>query len=823
MKDRSRNPKVAIKVFQWVAGAKRPLTINEMTEAISIRPDDKTWEEVAQRCPMDEYKVLENCANLITLNNDGTIQFAHSTVLDYLSSQHLIPQDCQQFKIDQDTLNTRLAHICITYLSFPGFEQSVPKRTARVVKCTPLSGQDIGEQIPLMLRRCSTVLERGIGNTAAQYARFRTPSLTLARADLERIVQSAPEVTVPSTAARYIMLNYIAENWWKYCSKVDTLEQAIGEDWTSKLDDLCFHRKFPVPHLPWLLSVSGDSSLKAEDEFEIPFTWAVDSDHEALQHFIMSKLHRLGLPPTTPMLWTRKNLEAVTNRSTHIQVYIIVTPDVWFSIPTRLHYRFPDPLLVATCRGYTKVCQKLLEGIRSTIGSLESELELEAMSRSRLDGTAGELVRRHSSEYPSGIMIAHGILSVACELGHVKIVQLCLQFDAVALIVMQTTSQLGMYTVSTNIGDEDRVARAWTPTELALANGHLDIIKVLLLVIEKEKARIKGQEGLGTAAGLTYLDLATGEAMGQVPTGTAVGFQPVLDRVFSNLSHGINLQSVMSGLTLSASQARLTRGLVDFISFDPYRCLDRHCPTMARLRSRFQKNNGAKLRNNHFLWDAPTWKAAALLSASATGRVDAVKRILGTNAIASDRGDSIHQTNSPYPARLLKFVPGLPVIDVNLGLYPLLVAFAEGWDAVVKLLLTAGGRTLRDVADSYAEKVITGDKEICSGKNMLHIAAEKGHMKMVEVLLQDNHIDVNCPDTEGNTPLYYAILNGKLDVAKILRATGTDTGRHQASLPHPQQASASEMKPSSDSGSDVSGDGPGSAQVVAEGDRAYGG
>ena len=102
--------------------------MDEMAEAISIEPDDKSWEEVAQRCPMDEYKVLENCANLIILNNDDTIQFAHSTVLGYLCLQDLVPPDCQQFRIDQEALNARLAHICITYLSFPEFEQSVLNR-----------------------------------------------------------------------------------------------------------------------------------------------------------------------------------------------------------------------------------------------------------------------------------------------------------------------------------------------------------------------------------------------------------------------------------------------------------------------------------------------------------------------------------------------------------------------------------------------------------------------------------------------------------------------------------------------------------------------
>jgi len=708
--DRARNPKVATKVFQWVAGAKRPLTVDEMAEAISIEPDDQTWENVAQRYPMDKFKVLENCANLIVLNNDDTIQFAHSTVLDFLCSQDLIPQVCHQFVIDRKALNTRLAHTCITYLSFPCFEQSVLKHH-KITKCTPLSSRDIGAQIPLILSMSNSAFERGIGNTVAQYARIKASSLPASRVDLKRTVASAPEEVVPSSAAAKYMLNYIAENWWKHCSKVEILELSVGEHWTSKFDELCFHRMFHVQHLPWLLPDFKDSALRARDEYEAPFTWAVTSCHEALQHFIMSKLYKLGLPPATPISWARKNLCAISS-STHIQVYIIAAPDVLFSVPAELYIHFPDPLLVATCRGYTKVCRTLLDRKRAFDHESET-LEVERASE------------RWCRVLPPGL------LGAACELGHAEIIKLFLQFDVTAISVMQgmgprVFNTRGLERPIENSWRDEKWT--WTPIELAFIHGHLLIINTLLIGI------------------VSYLDWdAQPHQYTRVRLSLLIDFHKTIP--ISRVADGSMLQP------LSATR-RFQDWLLLYLNFK--------FPTESRVNRQW-------IQGNCFEWDAPTWKMAALLHASATGRTNAVQRILDINASGDDPKDYTSETKAS--ATLLTFTPGLGVLCVGLGRYALLAAFEEGRGAVAKLLLAAGGQKLREAADGHVKQIIG-----IQGKNMLHIAAEKGHIEMVEALLLSDITGsyVNFLSSEGNTPLYYACVNDKLDIAQILVTAGAN-------------------------------------------------
>ena len=104
--------------------------------------------------------------------------------------------------------------------------------------------------------------------------------------------------------------------------------------------------------------------------------------------------------------------------------------------------------------------------------------------------------------------------------------------------------------------------------------------------------------------------------------------------------------------------------------------------------------------------------------------------------------------------------------DVNarnrLGATPLTEAVRLGNEAVVSLLLASGANP--NVA------------EISTGKTPLHMAAMRGHRTIVEGLLR-SQATVNAPDRRGETPLCYALREGRTNTIAALRAAGATIGK----------------------------------------------
>ena len=61
-----------------------------------------------------------------------------------------------------------------------------------------------------------------------------------------------------------------------------------------------------------------------------------------------------------------------------------------------------------------------------------------------------------------------------------------------------------------------------------------------------------------------------------------------------------------------------------------------------------------------------------------------------------------------------------------------------------------------------------------SGQNTLHLAAQKGHRGIVELLLSRSS-DINAVDTDGQTALHLATSNGHVAVAEFLLDKGSDS------------------------------------------------
>ena len=76
--------KIPSKVFKWVAYAQRPLQLGELQEVVSREITEKSWHDAAET---DGDRLIRSCRALVRMDaEDGTVRFAHHTVLQYLLS-----------------------------------------------------------------------------------------------------------------------------------------------------------------------------------------------------------------------------------------------------------------------------------------------------------------------------------------------------------------------------------------------------------------------------------------------------------------------------------------------------------------------------------------------------------------------------------------------------------------------------------------------------------------------------------------------------------------------------------------------------------------
>ncbi|KAM0795732.1 ankyrin repeat-containing domain protein [Usnea florida] len=133
----------AIAILRWVMYASRPLTVQELTEALLVSIDD---EDVSGFFPEtmlpDEYdecyvedEILGPCAPFVRLRGeevhqpvkDQTLHFMHFSVKEYLSSKAVcdnFPKLGQTYFTDEAGAHKLLAQICLRYLCYDDFIQT---------------------------------------------------------------------------------------------------------------------------------------------------------------------------------------------------------------------------------------------------------------------------------------------------------------------------------------------------------------------------------------------------------------------------------------------------------------------------------------------------------------------------------------------------------------------------------------------------------------------------------------------------------------------------------------------------------------------------
>jgi hypothetical protein len=126
--NRAGTAKSAQKIFRWVAAAKRPLSLEELREAIAIRPCQPSL--TSEALEKDINQLVLYCGNLILFDEgDQVVQFAHHTVRLFLLEESRNPS-LDDFHFQLQHANHDAGGICVTYLNFIDFKRQLAEISA---------------------------------------------------------------------------------------------------------------------------------------------------------------------------------------------------------------------------------------------------------------------------------------------------------------------------------------------------------------------------------------------------------------------------------------------------------------------------------------------------------------------------------------------------------------------------------------------------------------------------------------------------------------------------------------------------------------------
>jgi hypothetical protein len=120
--------KIASRIFQWAAAAKRALTLDELREALSYEPSQPY--SIAGKRPNGLDRITAWCENLVQLDEERQIvQFTHHSVLQHFLEQ---PSDSslQNFHIELEEADHFIGEICVTYLNSNDFKTDLTRKPA---------------------------------------------------------------------------------------------------------------------------------------------------------------------------------------------------------------------------------------------------------------------------------------------------------------------------------------------------------------------------------------------------------------------------------------------------------------------------------------------------------------------------------------------------------------------------------------------------------------------------------------------------------------------------------------------------------------------
>lgn len=113
-----------------MAAAKRPLTLDELGEVVSIEPCQPSY--MPERLINDTHGIVRWCHGLVALHDlDDALHFTHSSVREFFCSPDTNRVKLQGFHFRPNEADRGFGEVCVTYLNFNDFKTQLVKPPKR--------------------------------------------------------------------------------------------------------------------------------------------------------------------------------------------------------------------------------------------------------------------------------------------------------------------------------------------------------------------------------------------------------------------------------------------------------------------------------------------------------------------------------------------------------------------------------------------------------------------------------------------------------------------------------------------------------------------
>ena len=702
------------RIFLWVAAVKRPLTLEELREAIGIEPLQQSWD--SSRFVNDMKQAIASCGNLIFVEEEQqAAHFTHSSVKQYLLSE-AISTSLRTYHLDLERADAEVGAVCVTYLNFGIFSRQVARTTGNGQSITSIPSAVLKETLP----------HTTLGNKIAlALLRRQHKSTTAVFRPLEEASGDTEASRRQKSQEYYSFWSYAREFWLEHKNPATELSsQMLGRSWYNFIDA---NLEGSSPSIPWTYEDWTNGAKSVID-------WIIEQNHyflaqlmlhsdvelpeEAFQCLLDGALARGDGRPVEMILSSGRVPRIVLSRALPIAAesgdmelvkqLISLKADINASGGK---YRSRTALQVAARYGHTEIVENLLaEGayINTLANDVNGQTALQAAAEGgHLEVVERLLVRGADVNALAGENIGRTALQSAAEQGHMEVVEKLIAGGA-------------------DINDSNIRHNGRTVLQAAAGSGHMEVVKKLLA----EGADINALAGDDN--GRTALQAA---AEG--------GHMEVVEKL---LAEGADINALAgndSGRT--ALQAAAERGHIEIVE---------------KLLAEGANINA--LAGNYY-------GRTALQAAAAGGHIEVAETLLANgadvNAPAGGGGRTALRAAAEHGH--IEMVEKLLAegADINEGpskytIRTALQAAAKGGHMEVVERLLAEGADINKGPSKYTVQTA------------LQAAAEGGHIEVVERLLAEG-ANINVPGGEFfETALKAASDGGHTQIVELLRKKG---------------------------------------------------